>query len=134
MTPEQLSRLHTDAFKQSRAWSAAEFADLLSHPSTFLFEAVDAFALVRVIAEEAELLTIAVHPNAQGQGIGRGLMHDWLQGIVACEAFLEVAQDNTAAISLYESCGFAEVGRRKGYYGRKDAPSIDAIVMRYTFT
>jgi ribosomal-protein-alanine N-acetyltransferase len=134
MTPAQLSQLHADAFQQVRPWSTAEFTDLLSHPSTYLFAHTQAFALVRVIADEAELLTIAVHPNTQGQGIGRALMCDWMQGIAASEAFLEVAQDNIVAISLYKSCGFAEVGRRKGYYGRKDAPNVNAIVMRHAFT
>lgn len=134
MTPAQLSVLHGAAFHDERAWSATEFEDLLSQPTAHLFTAPRGFALIRVVADEAELLVIAVHPDAQGAGVGRKLMQDWMQGIAASEAFLEVAQDNAAAISLYKSCGFAQVGQRRAYYARKNAPDVDAIVMRYRFT
>ena len=134
MTPAEMAEIHAAAFKQSRPWAADEFASLMEHPTTEAFTHSRGFALVQNIGGEAELLTIAVSPKAQGNGIGRALMHAWMQGIDASMAFFEVAQDNVAAVSLYKSCGFAEVGRRKAYYRRKDAPSVDAIVMRCCLT
>jgi ribosomal-protein-alanine N-acetyltransferase len=49
------------------------------------------------------------------------------QGVT--RVFLDVAADNVAALALYESLGFAEVGRRKSYYARGLDPRMDAIMM-----
>ena len=130
MTPAQLSTIHTAAFTHSRGWSADEFAALLGSAHCTLICEPDGFALVRTVAGEAELLTIAVSPGRQGQGAGRKLMHRWLEATPADEAFLEVGADNTAAIALYASCGFAQVARRAAYYPRANGPDVDAIVMR----
>jgi ribosomal-protein-alanine N-acetyltransferase len=134
MTPHELSRIHSAAFTMSRPWNAQEFTTLLSNPHTRLFAHPTGFALVQVIAGEAELLTIAVHPDAQGKGTGHKLMSEWLSKVDATEAFLEVAADNNAARHLYNSYGFAEVARRKSYYARKSSNSVDAIIMRKAFT
>ena len=45
-------------------------------------------------------------------------------------AFLEVAADNAAAQALYARAGFAESGRRRGYYRRPDGSGLDALVMQ----
>ena len=90
------------------------------------------FALGRVIADEAELLTIAVHPEAQGAGIGKKLMsefHTAAKSRGASRAFLEVADDNGAARALYLGAGYGESGRRVGYYNRAHSAPIDAITM-----
>jgi ribosomal-protein-alanine N-acetyltransferase len=102
-------------------------------PLTFAIGDARCFALVRVIADEAELLTIATHPAHQRQGLARQVMQDW-QDLArtrsATEAFLEVAADNTAAQALYQACGFATCGTRPGYYARKGAAPVDAVLMR----
>lgn len=90
------------------------------------------FALVRVVADEAELLTIATRPDQQRRGLARGCMAAWMAEAAArgaAQAFLEVAEDNAPARALYARLGFAETGRRRGYYGRDGAPAVDAIVM-----
>jgi ribosomal-protein-alanine N-acetyltransferase len=57
------------------------------------------------------------------------------QGLVLAVAggaermFLEVAEDNAAARALYARAGFAEAGRRRGYYARPDGPAADALVL-----
>lgn len=133
LSPHEMARIHAAAFTQSRPWSAAEFADLLNSPLIFAVGDARAFALVRVIADEAELLTIATDPLHQRQGLGRIIMGAWqdqARARGAEDAFLEVATDNTPAQALYLSDGFASCGRRTGYYSRKTAPSVDAIVMR----
>lgn len=132
MTPEALACLHRAAFWSERPWSAAEFDGLLDSRFVHLNTHPHGFALSRTVAGESELLTIAVHPDFQGQGIGRALTKEWLAGLrgSAQTAFLEVAADNTAALHLYTTEGFTEIGRRAGYYARKNAAAADAIVMQ----
>ncbi|MEL0438136.1 GNAT family N-acetyltransferase [Phycobacter sp. K97] len=132
-TPEEMAATHAAAFTQSRPWSAEEFAALLDSSLTFAAGDARCFALVRVVADEAELLTIATDPAHQRQGLARRAMDTWQHAAAArgaSEAFLEVAADNMPAQALYQSCGFAHCGRRAGYYARKDAPAVDAVLMR----
>lgn len=133
MTPSELATLHARAFTTPRPWSEAEFASLLSDPLAFLLVEGDAaFLLGRAVAGEAELLTIAVAPEARRRGLGRKLVARFLyqaQLRGAERAFLEVAADNAAAIGLYESAGFAPAGRRRSYYLTPEGQRIDALVM-----
>ena len=128
-----MAALHAAAFVSERAWAAQEFENLLAQPGVAVAHAPHGFALWRAVAGEAELLTIAVDPAHQGQGIGARLMHDWMEaaGVVAQDAFLEVAADNTAACALYAAFGFETVGRRTGYYLRPTTRT-DALLMRAT--
>ena len=132
MTPAALAAIHAACFTVPRPWSAAELADLIASPSTLLAEASDGFALARVAADEAELLTIAVRPEARGRGLGSALLRDVLAAAAARGAgrmVLEVAADNAAALALYRREGFAECGRRRGYYAAPDGRRIDALIM-----
>lgn len=132
MTADDLAALHAACFTVPRPWSTAEFESLLLSPQVVLITAPHGFALGRVIAGEAELLTIAVHPDARRQGTGRLLLSD-LIGMAAARGaetlFLEVRADNDSAIALYRSAGLGEVGRRKAYYF-DGTDRIDALVMR----
>lgn len=86
----------------------------------------------RVIADEAELLTLAVAPPARRQGLGRGLLAHFLDEARrrgATRAFLEVAADNGPACALYQAGGFAEDGRRRGYYRGPDGVVVDALLL-----
>ena len=136
MTPDGLARIHARAMVVPRPWSAETFKGFLSAPGSVLAVSGPSFALGRVIADEAELLTLAVDPVFQRQGIGRLLTLAWLDSIAdnAQSAFLEVAADNVAARALYASFGFAEVAKRSAYYARKNAAAADAIVMRRDLT
>ena len=133
MTPEVLAALHARAFRTPAPWSQADFAGLLADPLCFLLVEGDAGCLLgRAVAGEAELLTIAVAPEARRRGLGRKLVARFLyqaQLRGAGRAFLEVAADNAAAIALYESAGFAPTGRRRGYYLTPEGQRIDALVM-----
>lgn len=132
MTPQDMARLHARAFDQSRPWSADEFAALTAMPGVFAVGDATAFALVRVIVDEAELLTIATAPECRRQGKARLLMTAWQKEAAnrgATRAFLEVAGDNAAALSLYAACGFRDSGLRKAYYPRKNGPAADALIM-----
>jgi ribosomal-protein-alanine N-acetyltransferase len=128
--------LHLQAF--DRAWSADELKRVMDGPCTFTLEAVRqerplGFIVVRAVAGEAEILTLAVHPEARRQGLGRALVDSaaTTAHTLGAEAFwLEVATDNAAATALYAAAGFEAAGRRPGYYGRKGGERVDAVVMR----
>jgi ribosomal-protein-alanine N-acetyltransferase len=132
MSPTDLARLHAASFTTPRAWSEAEFAGLLASEGSFLIGAPGGFALARAVAGEAEVLTLAVAPEARRQGIGSRLLAGVLGEAArrGCRTvFLEVAADNGAACALYRRSGFAETGRRPGYYATPDGRRIDAMVL-----
>ncbi|HZV84470.1 MAG TPA: GNAT family N-acetyltransferase [Brevundimonas sp.] len=127
---ERLADLHAGAF--DAPWDAAAFATLLDQPGVAAAVTPDGFILIRTVAGEAEILTLAVRPAARRRGVGADLLAQALILAAAGGAgriFLEVAEDNTAARALYAGAGFAEAGRRRGYYGRKDGPAADALVL-----
>ena len=133
MTPEALARLHAQAFSSTRTWSAAEFRDLLDQPGAILAGDDRAFALLRVTLDEAEILTIATAPAHRRKGLARKALaqaETAAQALGACVIFLEVAEDNTAARALYAQAGYAQIGRRPGYYLPKDAAPVAALVLR----
>jgi ribosomal-protein-alanine N-acetyltransferase len=87
------------------------------------------FVLARVAADEAEILTLAVVPAARRQGHGEALLAGAMAAAVARGAgamFLEVSEQNEAARALYAAAGFAEAGRRRGYY----PDGSDALVLK----
>jgi len=133
MTPEAMAAIYAAAFPHSRAWSSAEISDMLASRLTFAIEGDVGFALGRVIAEEAELLTIAVDPAHQGKGLGHILLTQFeaeskLRG--ASWVHLEVAQDNTTALALYTRAGYEICGERPGYYSRPNGEQITASLMK----
>jgi len=134
MTPEALAALHALAFTEApRPWTALEFATLLEEPSTLVAARDRGFALGRVAGPEAELLTLAVHPEARRRGLGRALVDAFEEAAAArgaAEVLLEVAVTNAAARALYGGLGYVAVGRRPGYYRRAAAPPVDALVLR----
>ncbi|QQA42416.1 GNAT family N-acetyltransferase [Pelagovum pacificum] len=130
MTPEDLARLHAAAFTNTRGWSADEFASLLASTGVTLYGDDRAILLVREIAGEAEILTIATAPNHRRKGLARSLLESFHSETTALEVFLEVAEDNHAAKSLYTTLGYTEAGRRRAYYHRIDGMAVDALVFR----
>lgn len=129
---EAMAQLHAACFTTPRPWTAEEFAALMALPQVFLICVAQGLALGRMAGPETELLTLAVHPSAQGQGHGRALLRAFLaeSGARGAEdAFLEVASDNAVAQALYLAEGFQELGRRRGYFQRPDGTRLDAIVM-----
>jgi ribosomal-protein-alanine N-acetyltransferase len=131
MTPERMAQIHTAAFVHERGWSATEFAEMVAKPHITAFTATGGFALTQTVAGETELLTLAVSPDHQRQGIAQALIEHWLSALhtQADKAFLEVAADNHAALSLYAKAGFSHGGLRKAYYARAIGPAIDAVLM-----
>lgn len=132
-----LAALHRLCF-DDEPWDADVFAYLLALSSSLVLAErregkIVGFVLCRLVADESEVLTCAVHPDCRRQGIARRLLTLMFEAIRQrggrC-VFLEVAQDAPAARALYGQCGFRAVGRRRQYYLRSRAATIDAIVMR----
>ena len=127
---DALAAIHAEAF--DAPWDATSLSALLASPGVFAVEEADGFILIRVVADEAEILTLAVRPAARRRGVGarltgRGALEAARAG--ARRMFLEVAETNTAAMALYGQAGFVPSGRRKGYYPSTDGRRVDAVVM-----
>lgn len=124
----QLAVLHAGAFE--RPWDEPGFEALLVTFNVFgLMLDGQGFILCRAVADEAEILTLAVTPIVRRNGAGRTLVEAAAATAAARGAaslFLEVAADNAAALGLYARTGFEPAGLRKGYY----ADGTDAVVMR----
>ena len=140
---EACAVLHGAAF--AHGWSAMEFERLIAARSSWADAALDGrtgalvgFILSRGAAGEAEVLTIVVNEDWRGRGVGRQLLVRHMAQLVTGrigELFLEVNEDNAAARKLYATAGFAEVGRREGYYRpRPDAPALAALILRRALT
>lgn len=134
-----LAALHTQAFTLPAPWSARDFQAFQDDPTSFwewnyaLDGQLAGFALFRQIADEAELLTLAVAPHMRRKGIGRAVLLAGVQRLRgrARMCFLEVARTNIAARAMYEQAGFVQVGLRKGYYRPDDCKApVDALVLR----
>ncbi len=127
--PEALAALHAACFTTHPApWPATGFRDLLSDPATFLIAMPEGFLAGRVVAGEAELLTLAVAPAARRRGLARALLARFdaeAAARAATAAYLEVAEDNAAARALYAGAGWHPVGRRPRYYG-----PVAALILR----
>ena len=133
---QRLAQLHQQGF--FRGWPVADFVGFLSDPSTPADGACDArrriagFALVRLVADESELLTIAVDPKWRSKGVGRALLDAVFADLMLSPAkkmFLEVEAGNLPAIKLYEKLGFSTISSRKGYYAKPDGSAATALVM-----
>jgi len=129
---DTLAQCHARAFDgEGRAWHADEFAELLASPQVIAAGDGRAFAMARVVADEAEILTVATDPAERRKGLARAALCEVMseaRGRGALQVFLEVASDNSAARALYAAEGFSVAGRRRGYYRRADA-TVDAVVM-----
>ncbi len=131
-----LAKLHAQGFR--RGWPREDFAAYIAGRDTPVYVACDAkrkiagFAMLRLAADEAELITIAVDSRWRRKGVGAAIMHALCADLMLTPArrlFLEVAEDNPAAIRLYGRLGFARIGERQGYYPHEDGRPATAIVM-----
>lgn len=131
---ELLAALHARSFPPADQWGPQAIALLLDLPGHLaLLAAREAaplgFIMCRVAADQAEILTLAVLPEARQSGLGRALMQALMDEMArrgATELFLEVAETNHAARALYARLGAMQAGRRRAYY----PDGADALVLR----
>jgi len=130
-----IASLQADLFDQ--CWPAGDIESLLAPPVAVAHLAFEddraiGFVVGRVVADEAEVLTIGVAAPRQSRGVARALLAAWIAEVRAAGAgnlFLEVADGNQPAIALYTRAGFRVTGRRPGYYHRRDGSLGDALMM-----
>lgn len=120
------------------AWTRSQLSGILPMAGVFLMLAIDraedavaGFSLFRTVADESELLLIAVMPDTQRRGIGRLLLDDFVERARAARLrriHLEV-RDGNPAIAMYRAAGFSPVGRRRNYYHAVSGNRYDAITL-----
>lgn len=126
---ERFAALHAQSFDEP--WDAAALRVLMNAPGVIALSSADGFILVRVAADEAEILTIAVDPGRRRSGQGGALLAAATEAARVAGAlrlFLEVSSENAAARGLYARHGFTQVGHRVRYYG----DGSDALVLALT--
>ena len=124
--------------KFGEAWTRSQLSGILPMAGVFLMLAVDrlresvvGFSLFRTVADESELLLIAVLPGEQRRGIGRLLLDDFMERARTKRLrriHLEV-RDGNPAIGMYRAAGFSPVGRRRNYYHAVSGSRYDAITL-----
>ena len=132
----RLAQLHGASFH--RGWGEGEFEVMLRERNTLvhrlkLGRRVIGFAVSRMGADEAEILSIAVDADYRGRGLSHNLLLTHLGHLAGRgirTIFLEVEENNAPARRLYERTGFAIVGRRERYYKQADGEQLNALLMR----
>jgi [ribosomal protein S18]-alanine N-acetyltransferase len=131
-----IAALHAASFH--RGWSEQEVEGLLLDRHVIAHRALvrrtfAGFIMSRLVADEAEILSVAVARAAQGRGLARELLTLHLRrlaGLGIRAVFLEVDEHNAPAIRLYQRAGFREVARRPNYYAGSGGTAADALVLR----
>ena len=121
------------------AWTRSQLAGILPMGGVSLIVArgghgdAIGFSLFRTVADESELLLLAVLPGQHRRGVGRRLLNDFLkrarnEGVE--RVHLEV-RDGNPAVSMYQDVGFTPIGRRRNYYRAENGQRFDAITLAY---
>ncbi len=132
----RLAELHGASFH--RGWGEGEFERMLAERNTLvhrlkLGRRTIGFAVSRMAADEAEILSIAVDPSFRGRGLSRDLLLTHLGHLAGRgirTIFLEVEENNQPARRLYRWAGFSVVGRRERYYQEPGGQQLNALLMR----
>ena len=132
----RLAELHGASFH--RGWGESEFENMMRERNTLvhrlrLGRKIIGFAVSRMAADEAEILSIAIDAAHRGRGLSRELLLTHLghlAGRGARAIFLEVEEQNEPARRLYEWAGFGVVGRRERYYQQANGEQLNALLMR----
>ena len=129
---------------EHKPWSADQWQDFCARPESVGFAAtgsddpslsLEAVLIAQVLDQEAEIITLAVHPEKRRKGLARCLIEELTKTVAnnpKKRILLEVAESSLPARKLYESMGFQVFHRRTGYYpdyykGRSG--SADALLM-----
>lgn len=136
MSAEDVSQVaQLEALCFSHPWSERSVASELTNPLSLWLVAADDDLVVGYVGSqsvlgEADMMNVAVHPEYRNRGIARKLIIDLIEALKGNEVHcltLEVRTSNEAAIYLYDSLGFVQVGRRPNYYS---APKEDALILK----
>lgn len=137
---EIISSLHSACFKEF--WNEKSISEILNMAGVIGFiistgnEKPEGFILLRAMADEAEIISIGVIPTARKKGLASALLKKSIESAAVRDAtkiFIEVAENNKAAIAFYETFGFKIVGKRPGYY-KRSIKKEDAIIYSFNIT
>jgi [ribosomal protein S18]-alanine N-acetyltransferase len=129
-----ISVLHGACFEE--IWNEKSISEMLNMPGMigFLIETEEkipqGFIMMRVAADEAEIISIGVIPAARKKGLASILLLKSIKRAAisnVAKIFFEVAEDNKAAIAFYKTFGSQIIGKRLGYY-KRSSKKIDAII------
>jgi ribosomal-protein-alanine N-acetyltransferase len=134
---ERVAELELTCFT-SDPWPRKSFESFIDRAGVTFIVAEDSarekgivgYAVLIRVADEAELLNLAVAGDSRRGGIGSSLLQGLLEAASrdgVTTVYLEVRESNAAARGLYAAHGFVEVGRRRGYYQR---PTEDALILQ----
>lgn len=129
---EQVMPIENENF--SRPWTeTGYFTYLIREDALFLVAELEGdivgYCGVLILSDEGDITSVSVAKSHQGKGVGKTLVKELVERtkqVGVTTLHLEVRQSNQAAISLYQSIGFQEVGNRKNYY---EDPIEDALLM-----
>ena len=131
---EDVARIAKESLPEH--WSLAGIQDTLKYDNNIYYVARDkesdrilGFAGIMIIADEAELLNIAISKQYRAKGIGQLLMEQLLEEATNAGAkrlLLEVRESNQVAKDFYRKNAFSVIGERKNYYSN---PMESAIIM-----
>src|SRR6195952_5670023 len=132
----RLAQLHGASFH--RGWGEGEFEQMLRERNALVHRLrqggnIIGFAVSRMAADEAEILSIAVDPRHRGRGLSRNLLLThlgYLAGHGVRTVFLEVEENNRPARQLYNRAGFTLNGHRERYYKQPGGEQLNALLMR----
>jgi ribosomal-protein-alanine N-acetyltransferase len=132
----RLAQLHGASFH--RGWGESEFETMIAERNTLIHRLrlgrkTIGFAVSRIGADEAEILSVAIDARHRGRGLSRNLLLTHLghlAGRGVRRTFLEVEENNAPARRLYERAGFSVVGRRERYYRHNNGEQLNALLMR----
>jgi len=137
----EVMRIMGGAFQPcfGEAWTRSQCAGILPMAGVVLTIAEDSdcavgFSLMRSVADEAELLLIAVDPTRQNAGVGQSLLDEFIataHAMGAVRLHLEV-RDGNPAVKMYRAAGFVPAGRRRNYYHGPDGTCRDAVTLMLT--
>ncbi len=122
---DKLSNLHRKCFP-NKPWSANDFRDLKKSGCEIIMSN-NGFIVYRIVADEAEIITIGVAPEIRRSGVASAMLaiiENSIKNQGVKKIFLEVASTNKPAKKLYENNGYKSVGLRPKYYD-----GVDAIIM-----
>lgn len=138
-----LSALQEQIFPGEQPWTAGSIAVLLENPACTGFviartesggnEEPLGFVLVQIVQDEAEILSFGILPSWRGQGVGGQALRKLKSTLELRNVryiYLEVAEDNPAAIRTYRSQGFVVTGSRPAYYKRVTGEAVTALLLR----
>ena len=121
-------------------WSLDGIRDVLRYDNNIYYVVIEqqsakvvGFGGMMIVADEAELLNIAVTESFRCQGIAKDILKQLLEDACKIECsrmLLEVRENNVIAQHLYDKMGFVKIGIRNNYYSN---PMDNAIIMHKIF-